>query len=92
MKAPQPCRACGRPVVLVQVIPTRITPGQKRKHLPLDPPPVPAGGVRASHAVSTGWTRCRPLLADETPGPDEHPALTHFATCPARTRTPQENP
>lgn len=90
MKRPQPCRACGRPVLLVQVIPARIRPGTTRKQLPLNPTYDPACGVRASHALSTGGTTCRPLLADETPGPDERPALTHFATCPARNRTAQE--
>lgn len=76
---------CGAPIRLVLVIPVHPIKGQPRKYIPLDPTYDPACGIRPSHAVSAGWTTCRPLTADDpTPDPTERPALTHFATCPNR--------
>ncbi len=76
--------------MLVLVIPTHLSKratrgGAKRKYVPLDlelPP-----DVAPSHAVSPGWTTCHPITRDR-PIDDqlEHPAVTHFATCPNRAR------
>jgi hypothetical protein len=78
------CRACGAPIVLVLVIPGRLVKGTPRKFIPLDVKFHTAAGVRPSHAVSIGWTTCRPLAEDESLDHTEDPAMTHFATCPAR--------
>lgn len=60
----------------------------KRKYVPLDPIYDPECGTPPSHAVSIGWTTCRPLPPGETPAPSERLALTHFATCPHRRPRP----
>ena len=78
---------CGAPILLVLCIPTVIRRGTARRHVPLDVVYDPACGIPASHALSIGGTTCRPLLDGEEPGPAEKPALTHFATCPYRTRS-----
>lgn len=83
------CRECGAPIVLVLVIPTRLVRGRARRFVPLDPAFDPAAGLSPSHAVSPGWTTCRPVGADESLAPHEHPALTHFATCPNRAAAPR---
>lgn len=77
---------CGAQIVLVLVIPEQPRKGEKRKQIPLDPTYDPECGIPPSHAVSTGWTTCRPLDRGDTPAPHEDPALTHFATCPHRRR------
>lgn len=77
---------CGAPIVLVLCIPEIPIAGKPRSHIPLDPDFDPDAGIRPSHAVSVGWTTCRPLAAGETAAPNETPALIHFATCPHRTR------
>lgn len=79
---------CGAPIVLVLVIPERPRKGQARKYVPLDPVYDPECGTPPSHAVSIGWTTCRPLPPGETPAPSETAALTHFATCPHRRPRP----
>lgn len=85
-------QGCGAPIVLVIVIPTLITKGTTRRYIPLDVAYDPASGVPASHAVTPGWSTCRPLIDGETAGPDERPAMTHFATCPNRAPAPSINP
>ncbi len=72
------------------VIPTHLVAGRPRKFLPLDPH-LP-DGLAPSHAVSSGWTTCRPITADVPIGPAEHPAITHFATCPARVAAHRTEP
>lgn len=83
---------CGAPIVLVPVIPDVPVKGRDRSWIPLEPAYDPACGIPPSHALSAGRTRCRPLARGEEPAPDEHPALTHFATCPLRRRTPENVP
>lgn len=85
------CRDCGAPIVLVQVIPGLLTKGSKRRRIPLDPGLDdrglydPASGIAPSHALSPGRNRCRPITKAEPLDPaHEHPALTHYATCPRR--------
>ncbi len=75
---------CGAPIVLVMVVPDNPTPGIPRKKIPLDATYDQSLGIPPSHAVSIDWSRCRPLSPGERPAPSEHPALTHFATCPHR--------
>lgn len=77
---------CGAQIVLVLCVPEVPTSGRPRKFVPLNPTYDPACGIRPSHAVSTGWTTCRPLPEGEDPGPTESPALIHFATCPHRRK------
>lgn len=78
---------CGAPIVLVLVVPEHPRKGQARKYLPLNPVYDAECGTPPSHAVSIGWTTCRPLDRGDTPAPNERPALTHFATCPHRRTT-----
>jgi len=79
------CRDCGAPVVFVVVLVDEPKAGGANK-LPLEPSYDPDCGIAPSHAanLSRPPTRCRPLRRGEQPLPDERPALTHFATCPAR--------
>jgi hypothetical protein len=79
------CDACGAPVFFVLVIPELPRRGEKRRHVPLDLDfDVAQSDTAPSHALSTGRTTCR-VITDERPlMPYEHPALTHFATCPMR--------
>ena len=81
---------CGRPIYLVQIIPTVLRKGERRAYVPLDPTYDPACGVPPSHATSLSWDRCRPLGRGEDPASNENPALTHFATCPLRQRATPE--
>lgn len=81
------CKLCGRPVRMVLVVPSRLTrlaPGERRRYIPLDPTFDPAGGVPPSHGMNLGRTVCHPITADSPLLDEEKPALTHFATCPAR--------
>jgi len=79
------CELCGAPVSLVLVIPEHQRKSRTRSYIPLDVDYVAAlSPVAPSHALSTGRTTCRPLTVDNPIAPHEHPALTHFATCPAR--------
>ena len=85
------CRDCGQDIVLVQILPEILSAGQRRKRIPLeldydpaDPPVINGRPVAASHSLSAGRTQCRPLRAGDAPAPNEYPALTHFAVCPAR--------
>lgn len=97
-RQPTRCAECGAPIVLVLVIPTHLSKrasrgGAKRRYVPLDvdararelsPAPL---GVPPSHAVSPGWTTCHPITVDHPIDESvEYPAITHFATCPARAR------
>lgn len=66
------------------VIPTVLRAGTTRSYIPLDMSFDPDGGVPASHAMNIGRTRCRPLTVEHPIEDHEVPALTHFATCPAR--------
>lgn len=78
------CRDCGAPIVLVLVIPLHLVAGRPRRRIPLDPD-MPTDQA-PSHAVSPGWTTCRPITVDHPIDASlEYPAITHFATCPART-------
>ena len=80
-----PCRECGTPVQLLVVIPTHIQAGTTRKRIPLDLTYDPATAtVPPSHAMSPGRTTCHPITPDFPLEGHETPALTHFATCPAR--------
>lgn len=92
MTAPDPerCSLCGADVVLVLVIPARIRRGAKRTRIPLDAGYSPATtGLAPSHAVALAGDTCRPVTPDHPVLEHENPALTHFATCPAR-RSPEE--
>ena len=81
------CRACRAPVVMVPVVPTTPTSDQLRD-IPLDPGYDPARSqVRPSHALNPDRTACHPITKDWPVADGEHPALTHFATCPARPRS-----
>lgn len=80
------CAACGEPIVLVRVRPNAPVRG-RRTRIPLEPTFDPAASpVVASHALAPGRRDCRPITADDPIAPHELPALTHFATCPARRR------
>lgn len=81
------CRevACRAPIVLVLVVPTKLTKGVERKRVPLDLWFDPEGAIPASHGLSSGRNTCRPLTRDDRLRDGEHPALVHFATCAART-------
>ncbi|MCR6647773.1 MAG: hypothetical protein NVV70_06390 [Cellulomonas sp.] len=80
------CESCGARIALVLVVPEHPRKSsKKRSYIPLDVEYDDAlSPVAPSHALSTGRTTCRPLTADHPIAPHEHPALTHFATCPAR--------
>lgn len=80
------CELCGRPIVLVMVIPTRLRAGRPRSYIPLERTFDPAGPYAPSHALSAGRTTCHPITTDHPLEQHEHPALTHFAVCPARSR------
>lgn len=82
------CESCGARIALVLVVPEHPRKSsKKRSYIPLDVEYDDAlSPVAPSHALSTGRTTCRPLTADHPIAPHEHPALTHFATCPARQR------
>lgn len=86
------CRDCNAPITLVLLIPGRLVKGRARRFIPLDPTFDPDPGVRPSHAVSPGWTTCRPVTAASPVTPSEHPALTHFATCPNRAAPARTDP
>ncbi|MCL1871028.1 MAG: hypothetical protein FWF90_11525 [Promicromonosporaceae bacterium] len=75
---------CGALIQLVPVIPDVPTKGSTRSWIPLDVAYDPACGFAPSHALSAGRKTCRPLARGEQPAPGEHPAITHFATCPLR--------
>lgn len=79
------CEHCGRDIRMALVIPSRIDPTVPRKHIPLDVEYDPATSpLRPSHGLSLSRTVCHPIT-EATPLQDhEIPALTHFATCPAR--------
>lgn len=80
------CRDCGALIVLVRIRPNAPVRG-RRTRIPLEPTFSPtASGIEASHALDAGRWGCRPITADDPIAPHEHPALTHFATCPARQR------
>lgn len=81
------CRVCGAEVRFVIVIGT-LRRGEKRHHIPLDLVFDPAGPIAPSHALSPGRTRCRPITTDDPLTDAEHPALTHFATCPGPVARP----
>lgn len=79
------CSACGAPVRLVLVIPEIPRRGATRRRIPLDADYDPAtAGLPASHALSLSRSTCRPITRDHPLLPHENPAMTHFATCPAR--------
>lgn len=86
---PGVCQVCGAPVRFVVVIPTerslavQVREGRTRSLIPMDLDE-PAEGVRPSHAMNLGRTVARHLAAGDEPGTEERPAMTHFATCPAR--------
>jgi hypothetical protein len=80
------CDSCGHEIALVMVVPEHPRKGRTRSFIPLDTEFDPAvSAFAASHALSAGRTTCRPLTADHPLAPHEHPALTHFASCPARS-------
>lgn len=88
--AAERCPLCGADVVLVLVIPEQLRRGAKRVHVPLDVGYTPyETGIAPSHAVSISGITCRPITTDHPLLIHENPALTHFATCPAR-RSPEE--
>ncbi|UJP39355.1 hypothetical protein [Cellulomonas palmilytica] len=79
------CDECGARIALVLVVPEHPRKSKKRSYIPLDLDYNDAlSPVPPSHALSTGRTTCRPLTVDHPIAPHEFPALTHFATCPAR--------
>ncbi|MGN8245262.1 hypothetical protein ACTHAM_002381 [Cellulomonas soli] len=83
------CDFCGAPIELVLVVPDQPRKGTTRKHVPLDLDfDTASSATPPSHALSAGRTTCRPITADRPLEHHEHPALTHFATCPARQRPP----
>ncbi len=79
---------CGAAIVMVLVIPTNLSRNEPRKKIPINATYDPSVGIPPSHAVEIDWTRCRPLKPGESIDSHEHPALTHFATCPHRRQHP----
>ena len=78
---------CGAPIYFVTVIPLHRKRGAPLRKIALNAEIDPAWKLPPSHAVTPDWRQCRPLSPDETPGPYEDPAITHFATCPHRRTT-----
>jgi hypothetical protein len=79
----EPCELCGALVAKVMVIPEHARKGTKRRRIALDPTYDPATSpIRPSHALSAGYTTCRPITRDNPLAPGEHAGLTHHATCP----------
>lgn len=69
------CSSCGAPIVWA------ITAAGKR--MPLDPEPVaPEGAILAAHRRADGALEVRHVTSSLEMWPDEHPARTHYATCP----------
>jgi hypothetical protein len=70
---------------MVLVIPETPRRGATRRRIPLaltyDPD---TAALPPSHALSLSRSTCRPITRDHPLLPHENPALTHFATCPAR--------
>lgn len=66
------CSSCGA------LITWALTPSGRS--IPLDPD-APDGNLFAT-VDRAGRTHVRPRLLDAEPGPDETPAVSHFATCP----------
>jgi len=84
------CDRCGASIELVLVVPAIPKRDTVRSYVPLDPE-LPADlQVAPSHALSAGRTWCHQITDDNPLAPHEHPAITHFATCPARVARPQE--
>lgn len=83
------CEDCGAPIALVLVIPETPRKGASRRHIPLDLEYDAArSSTPPSHALSLSRRTCRPITRDHPLLPHEDPALTHFASCPAR-RSPE---
>jgi hypothetical protein len=82
------CEDCGADVELVLVIPETPRRGATRKQIPLDLDyDVARSDTPPSHALSLSRRTCRPITRDHPLLDHENPALTHFATCPARRPT-----
>jgi hypothetical protein len=82
------CLGCGAELVLVLVIPEHPRAGGRRR-VPLDVAYDPTTSpLPPSHALSLAGTTCRPITTDHPLMSHENPAVTHFATCPARN-TPE---
>lgn len=81
------CQDCGEPVVFVLVLPAVPRRGTRRSYIPLNVRFDPKGPIPPSHALSAGRTTCHVITEDHPLEDHEHPALTHFATCPRRART-----
>ena len=82
--APEPCRRCGAPVVWART--------DTRKFMPLDAAPTNDRGAAncAAYRDAKGVLRVRVLRAQEMPHAYEKLAVTHFATCTARTEKPKQ--
>lgn len=93
-RGPVHCGDDGRPGCGERIDLVRIIAAQPRKgaSVPLNLAYDPACGIAPSHATDRRRTICRPLGRREDPAPSEYPALIHYASCAARTHTPQENP
>jgi len=81
------CRGCGAAVVVVPVLRSTQVYEYLRDML-LVPGYDPArSSIRPSHALTRDRAVCHPITAGWPLAPGEIPALTHFAICPARSRT-----
>jgi hypothetical protein len=81
---PSRCRDCGAEIRLIEVVPLHPKPGPL-KEIPLDVRFDPATSpVPPSHAITPRGNACHPVTPAWPVGPEETPALTHFATCPRR--------
>lgn len=90
----QPCRSCGRGILLAprwdpDAVPSRAATARATAWVPLDPEP--SGDPRAVWAVSgVSSPRCRPLAKGEAPNGDEQLHTAHRDTCtPGKPKAPR---
>jgi hypothetical protein len=81
------CRSCGARVVVVPVLRSAPVDDRLRDMLLVPAYDPAASPIPPSHALARDRAVCHPITAGWPLAPGEIPALTHFAICPARSRT-----
>lgn len=85
------CDGCGAPIVLFLLVPEVASKSKRASFVPMDVDfDLAMSKTPPSHALSAGRQTCRALSREHELQPHEHPALTHFATCPARAQHASE--